>query len=184
MKKFTMMVMVLMAAVFVQAAQWRVLDSAEQAKTGANRMYEVSYSDLTTTTTNTAQTLTVAVPAKAAVQFMMMELETAFDTGNTNYTGSLAVTVGDGTDADLFLTSTELASDGTEVWKKFAPVTTVTATATGPQSTNMTVTVASVAMGQKVYTAADTLDFVFTPNAEEAVSANTSGKVRFYFNVQ
>lgn len=185
MKKITMFIFALLGmALFAHGAQWRALDSAEQAKTGATRVYEVAYSDLTTTTTNTAQTLTVSVPAKAAVRFVMMELETAFDTGNTNYTGSLAVKVGDGTDDDLFLTSTELASDGTEVFKKFAPVPTVTATATGPQSTNMTVTVTSVAMGEKVYTVADTLDFVFTPNAEEAVSANTAGKVRFYFNVQ
>jgi hypothetical protein len=184
MKKFTMMMFALLAlCLFAQGAQWRALDSMEQAKTGAIRVYEVDEADLTTTTTNTAQTLTVSVPAKAAVQFVMMELETAFDTGNTNYTGSLAVKVGDGTDDDLFLTSTELASDGTEVFKKYAPVTTVTATATGPQSTNMTVTVTSVAMGEKVYTAADTLDFVFTPNANEAVADNTSGKVRFYFKV-
>jgi hypothetical protein len=182
MKKFTMMAMVLMAAVFVQAAQWRVLDSAEQAKTGANRMYEVDHADLTTTATNTAQTLTVAVPAKAAVRFLMMELETAFDTGNTNYTGSLAVKVGDGTDDDLFLTSTELASDGSEVFRKFAPLPALTAVTTIGATTNTVVTAA--ALGEKVYTAADTLDFVFTPNAEEAVSANTSGKVRFYFNVQ
>jgi hypothetical protein len=187
MKKFTMIeliaLLVLVAGV-AQAAQWRALDSMEQARTGANRVYEMDHNDLTTTTTNTAQTLTVAVKAKQAVQFVFMELETAFDTANTNHTGSLAVTVGDGTDADLYLTSTELASDGTEVWKKFGPVPTVTATATGETSTNLTVTVTSVDMGRKVYTADDTIDFVFTPNAEEAVSANVQGKARFYFNVQ
>ena len=46
-------------------------------------------------------------------------LEEAFDTGNTNYTGSVLLTVGDTDDDDRFLTSTELASDGTEVFLKF-----------------------------------------------------------------
>ena len=175
MKKFTMLTIALLGmALFAQAAEWRATDLMEQARTGATRVYTVDYSDLTTTDTNTAQTLTVSVPAKAAVELKSMELETAFDTSNTNYTGSLAVTVGDGTDADLYLTSTELASDGSEVFKKFGNTVWNSGSAT-----NVTLSI-----GQKVYTAADTIDFVFTPNAEEAVSANTSGKVKFYFNVQ
>ena len=225
MKKFTMLMIALLAvAGFAQAAaEWRPTDVAEAALTGANRVYTVDYADLTTTDTNTAQTLTVSVPAKAAVQFVMMVLETAFDTGDTNYTGSLAVKVGDGTDDDLYLTSTELASDGSEVWKKFAvanggtiavtpqtisvaaaPVLTLAgvamtdtngvtatcltnvtvATTAYTVATNATATYTAGVLGEKIYTAADTIDVVFTPNSEEAVSANTSGKVKFYFNVQ
>jgi len=187
MKKFTMIkliaLLVLVAGV-AQAAQWRALDSMEQARTGANRVYEVDYRSLTTATTNTAQTLQVAVPAKSAVQFVLMELETAFDTANTNHTGSLVVRVGDGSTTDLFLGDTELAADGTEIWKKFAPVPLVTATSTGDHVTNMTVTVTSAARGEKVYTSAGNIAFRFTPNAEEAVSANVQGKVRFYFNLK
>ena len=184
MKKFTMMMIALIGfCLFAQAAEWRATDLLEQARTGATRVYVVEHSDLTDTNANTAQTLAVSVPAKTAVQFVMMELETAFDTGNTNYTGSLAVKVGDGTDDDLYLTSTELASDGSEVWKKFPPVPTVTAVTTIGATTNTVIT--SVAVGEKVYTAGDTIDFVFTPNdSPEAVSAYTSGKSKFYFKVQ
>jgi hypothetical protein len=174
MKKITMLMALLVLAGVAQTAEWRVLDSLEQARTGATRVYTVDYTDLTATTTNTAQTLTVAVPAKTAVQMTLMELETAFDTADTNYTGSLAVTVGDETDADLYLTSTELASDGSEVWKKFGN------TVWNSGATNNV----TLVLGQKVYTSADTIDFAFTPNTEEAVSANVSGKVHFYFKVQ
>ena len=39
------------------------------------------------------------------------------------------------------------------------------------------------ASGRKVYTAADTIDFVFTPNSVNSLSQNTAGEVRFYFKV-
>ncbi len=39
------------------------------------------------------------------------------------------------------------------------------------------------AAGRKVYTADDAIDFVFTPNTENALSENTAGEVRFYFKV-
>jgi len=222
-KLITMMIMVLGMALFAQATEWQPLSALEAADTGANRVLIVDYADLTTTTTNTAQTLTVSIPAKAAVRFVGMELVTAFDTANTNYTGSLAVIVGDGADDNLFLTSTELASDGTEVWAKFsasnggtiavAPQTTTVetdpvltletvsltdtnavtalcltnvtvATTTSTVATNATAVFTAGVVGEKVYTTADTLDFAFTPNSEEAVSANTAGQVKFYFDVQ
>ena len=167
MKKLPLMLaIVLFGALFSQAANWQVLGAIEASQTGANRVYIVDYTDLTTSTTNTAQTLTVSLPANTAAVLTMAVLDTAFDTANTNYTGSLAVTVGDGSDADLFLASMELASDGTEVWKKYGQAAS------------------SLTLGKKVYTSADTLDFIFTPNTEEAVSANTSGAIKFYFLVQ
>ncbi len=167
-------------------------------KYGGTHCVTVKYSDFTTATTNTAQTLTWTVAAGQAVELVAMELVTAFDSANTNYTGSCAVKVGDGTDDDLFLTSTELASDGSEVFWKFNPgySSTVAVTATTTNlvylngSTNVTTNAvvsgvtasyAAGALGKKVYTAADTVDFVFTPNAEEALTANTSGEVRLYF---
>jgi hypothetical protein len=182
MKKMIIALIALLAvAGFAQAAQWRATDMMEQARTGATRVFVVEHSDLTDTNANTAQTLTVSVPAKAAVEFVMMELETAFDTANTNYTGSVAVIAGDGTDTDLYLTSTELASDGTEVWKKFAPVPVVV-TVIGTNNAIVAGTV--TALGQKVYTTADTIDFTFTPNSDEALVANSVGKVKFFFKVQ
>lgn len=94
---------------------------SEQALYGASHIVEFEYSDFTESTTNTAEAFTnvFAVPAKFSVECVGMVLEKAFDTGNTNYTGSCALKVGDGSDDDLFLTSTELASDGTEVWVSF-----------------------------------------------------------------
>ena len=177
MKKFGMMIVVLMAALFVQAASVKV---HPDTRFGGSMLVTVKAADFTESATNTAETLTLSVLAKEGYELMAMELVSAFDTANTNYTGSLAVTVGDGTDADLYLTSTELASDGSEVWLKFAPVTTVTATSTGDATTNMTVTVTSTEMGRKVYTADDTIDFTFTPNAEEALDENIRGEVRFW----
>jgi hypothetical protein len=117
-------------------------------------------------------------------------LRTAFDTENTNYTGSVLVTVGDGADADLYLTSTELASDGTEVWLKYGRsvqaatsgvVTQVVAGVTNAITVLTALTDDST--GRKVYTADDEIEIVFTPNAEEALTANTSGEVRFYFRI-
>ncbi len=183
MKKSAMFIIALMGlCLFAQAAEWRATDMMEQARTGATRVFVVEHSDLTETNANTAQTLTVSVPAKAAVQFVMMELETAFDTANTNYTGSVAAIVGDGTDTDLYLTSTELASDGSEVFKKFPVTSVATAVTTIGATTNTTVTVS--ALGQKVYTQADTIDFTFTPNSDEALVANSVGKVKFFLKVQ
>lgn len=184
MKKFTMMTIIALLAFtgIAQAAEWRATDMMEQARTGATRVYVVEHSDLTDTNANTAQTLAVSVPARTAVQFVMMELETAFDTANTNFTGSVAVIVGDGTDTDLYLTSTELASDGSEVFKKFPVTSVATAVTTIGATTNTTVTVS--ALGQKVYTGADTIDFTFAPNSDEALVANSVGKVKFFFKVQ
>ena len=108
--------MVLLVAGWTQAASFRPLPEQEQVNLGATHVLTMTYADFTETTTNTAQTFTnvFAVSAKEGVQLVAMQLKTAYDTGNTNYTGSCAVTVGDGADADLYLTSTELASDGTK----------------------------------------------------------------------
>lgn len=93
----------------------------ERAAYGATWVIEFTYGDLTTTETNTAQTFTNVFPlvAKMGVECRAAVLATAFDSGNTNYTTSLALKVGDSSDDDLFLSSTELASDGTEVYLKY-----------------------------------------------------------------
>jgi len=148
-------------AVPVHAAGIYQLGVSEQAEKGANWLVEYTYEDLTATTTNaTVQTLTdFAIKAKMGIELVGVVLNTAFDTANTNFTGSLTLTIGDGTDADLFLESMELASDGTEVFLKLA------------------------ASGMKVYTADDTIDFALTQSANEAATDNTSGKLRAYFRV-
>lgn len=194
-----------LAPIAAQAASFRPLLEQEKAHLGATHVATITYADFTETTTNTATTLTnvFSAVAKQGIQLVAMQLKTAFTTGNTNYTGSVAVTVGDGTDADLYLTSTELASDGTEVFLKFGrtPLACSTATtyltntitylgATTNLLTNTIIYASSVtetatddSYGRKVYTAADNIDFTFTPNAEEALDALTAGEVRFYFKI-
>lgn len=65
-----------------------------------------------------------------------------------------------------------------------AIVTNVTVVAS-VKGTNATVVSAMTdsGYGRKVYTAADTVDVIFIPDAYTALSANTTGEVRFYFKV-
>jgi hypothetical protein len=197
MKKFGLMAVVMVLAVAVQANEFRALSLPEMAAAnGATHMARFTYADLTDTNVNTAQSFTnFAVGAKQGVELVCMVLEQAFDTGNTNYTGSCLLTVGDTDDADRFLTSTELASDGTEVFLKFArheaqaPTLTITYTnVVVDDLTNVAVkgvTAAAVqpVLGQQLYTAAKSITATFTPNADEAVDANTAGAVRLYWRV-
>jgi hypothetical protein len=183
-------------------ANWYATSLPEMAAhRGATHYALIKSSDFSAvTTTNTALAITNAINAKTGVEFVELMMDTAFDTGNTNYTGSVALKIGDGSDDDLFLTSTELASDGTEVFIKYGPpdsatiVSTVTKQTVSLTDTNgvtalvMTnATVASTAtigeLGRKLYTSSGQIVFTVTPNTEEALSANTSGEVRCYFRL-
>lgn len=186
------------------AAQWRPLGVEGAAlEGGATHVLTLDYTDLATgTDTNTAVVLTniVEFAAKTGAELLYMKLNTAFDTANTNFTGSTLLEVGDSADADLFLTSTELASDGTEVFLAYGrrDADTITSTVT-KQTVSLTDTNAVTAVvvtnalvastgtagvvGRKLYTAANYLKVTFTPNAEEALSANTSGSVSLYFRL-
>lgn len=123
---------------------------------GATHIVRGDYTDLTTSTTNTAQTLTLDIAAKEGYSLVAFMLDEAFDTGNTNYSGSLALTVGDNASVATFLSSTEMASDGTEIWLKYGTGSNV------------------------AYSATNSLKFIFTPNAQEAVDDNTAGAYRVY----
>jgi hypothetical protein len=113
------------------AWQWAALSVPEMsAHGGATHMAEFQWSDFTQTSTNTAQTFTNTIPAKRSLECIAMMLDTAYTIGTTNYTDSCLLKIGDGSDDDLFLTSTELASDGTEVFIKFGPPYTYTAAST------------------------------------------------------
>lgn len=235
MKRTWMAVVVAMVVAMVTVAQaytWRPLSVPEMARWGATHSLEFDYADMVDSTeTNTAETITIALPAKTAAEFRAIILDTAFDTGNTNYTGSVALTVGDGSDVDLYLTSTELASDGTEVFVKYAPVVSAAASVVTPTtaqlifvselaaataadltydsdgsgtmltnsvvtaqgaatlSTNTVVTAVALAapvvteLGRKASTAAHNIVLTFTPNEEEALDENTSGKGRLFFRI-
>lgn len=170
-----MMVAVLFAVMQALAQDVKRLTINESAYwNGATHVVTVSHDELTETTDNTAQTLTVAVLAKQAVSMVAMVLEETFQDTATNANNTVTVMVGDGTDADLYLTSTELCVDGTEVFFKFGNTVWNSGSAT-----NVT-----LAYGTKVYTADDTIDFKFTPHASYALSEQDTGRVSFYLRIQ
>jgi hypothetical protein len=191
------------------AWQWYALSVPEMAAHGgATHMAEFSWSDFTKTNVNTAQTFTNTIPARKSLECIAMLLDTAFTIGTTNYTDSCLMKIGDGSDDDLFLTSTELASDGTEVFVKFGPPNTYTATSTpsttttnlvtlrpGATNVNQTVTNAVVKtvtvsttttageLGRKVYAAQGSLVFTFNPDSNQALDSFAAGKVRVFFRM-
>ena len=114
-----------------QDFKWYPLSVPEMAAHGATHMAVFEHSDFTETTTNTATSFTNAVGAGIAVEFVKLVLDTAFDLGtdNTNFTGSVILRVGDGSTTDLFLADTQLASEGTEVWAKWPPLSAYAVTA-------------------------------------------------------
>jgi len=132
-----MVALVLTFAAPAMAIDWLALGVPEMAQhRGATHVAVIDYADLASyTTSNTAAVITNAILAKTGVEFVELMLDTAFDTGNTNYTGSVAVKVGDGSDDDLFLTSTELASDGSEVFIKYGAPNSATITSTPTKQT-------------------------------------------------
>lgn len=182
-------------------SDWHPLSVPEMAAHGATHVAIFDYTDFSAaTTTNAAVTFTNSITAKSSVECVGMLLDVAFDTGNTNFTGSCAMKIGDGSDDDLFLTSTELASDGTEVFVKYAPVNTYTVVAVNQTNTFLTdtngtsaaitnvrsVTAAATAgeLSRKLYAAAGNIVYTFTPNLNESLSVNTKGQVRIYFKLQ
>lgn len=181
------------APAMAASGAFKALPTEARASIGATHFVEFTPADFAASTaTNTALCITNAIPAKWAVSFVAMVLETAFDTKNTGFTGSCAMKVGDASDDDLFLTSTELASDGTEVWAKFGPPNAYTITptiATTPATngivyaamTNVTAAATAGVLGQVVYASAGIVRYTFTPNAEEGLYTNQVGKVRLYF---
>ena len=202
MKRIVMTVAVVLAvlawAVPAQAWEWLPLDTRQAAVYGATHMARFTYKDMTAT--SGSQAFTNSIPAKYAVEFVQQQLVTPFATAHAYKTNSVALIVGDGSDTDLFLASTELASDGTEVYAKFGPahgytitpvVTMQRATVIGATGitnalvvTNVTVTATAAAgeLGRKLYSTAGNLVFTFTPT-DEALSTQTAGEVRMFFRV-
>lgn len=131
-----------------------------QALLGANYAAIIDYTDLSDTAGLT-KTLTTNIPANAMVQGVCHTLIEDFVSATAS---SLVYTVGDGSDADFHLTSTQLEQSDTEIDLK------VHTPGSGASAEG------------KVYTAADTLDFAFT-----AVGGNlntlTAGKLIFYFRM-
>lgn len=260
MNRKKMILLVAVLAVSLAGSSWgakfRPFGTQARVRFDATHFVEITHADLTTATTNTAQTLTTMnVLSNQGVQLVAMELIVAFSDDATNGHNTLSVTVGDGTDTDLYLQSTEINGNGSTVWIKYGRsvndtgnyiayvtnvadtaaasvaalafaevpltnyvplfisltniidnVTNVYQMATGATAiafadvvTNLVATSSNVltsttattadgrlgtsTYGTKVYTADDTIDFVFTGDVEYAVSALDNGVVRFYFRV-
>jgi len=195
MKKQMLMVTVFMGLVAVGAyagGGLYVLPLNDQGPKGATHVVKITQADLTEAVSNTAQTITTLFPvaAKQGVECIAAVLKTAFVDSTEAALASVTLTVGDGTDADLFLTSMELDSYGTEVFLKYgrtqagvattiyaAPVTTGTCT-------NAYSVMVDGSYGKKLYTTADTVDFVFTPaGGVHGLVDLTAGEVWIYFRV-
>jgi len=159
----------------VMAVTFTELLADEKAAQGATHVAIFKNTDFASvTSTNVSYTNALAVAAKTGMELVYFRLKTAFDTANTNHTGSVALKVGDAGDDDRYLASTELASDGTEVWGGFGR-TTWNSTA---DQTNVIFAYSPI-----FYTTATNVNFIFTPNAQEALGSNTVGEVRLYFRV-
>lgn len=186
--------LVLATAPAAQAYTWGPVSSQEAAQWGGNYLFTWNHTDLTNTTTNATQTFALSVVSNSSVEFVAFVLDEACDSGDTNWTGSTLLHIGDGTDADLFLTSTEMNVDGTEVWFKLPPLNSNTVSLTVQTGvftndaralvTNVLLTSSQALLGGKVYTVNDTIDAIFTPNAEESVSALSNGAGRAYFRIR
>lgn len=159
MKKFVCAgLLIALVAFTAQAATTvtaRTLGIQEMAATGATVAFDIKYSDFTTTASNTAEVLTFDIAAGQG--FRVVYAKTIEEFVGVAGTDSLTLTVGN-TDVDQYLTSMQLATESTEVSGKFGTIMT----------------------DGEFYEVADTIDFTFTPNAENATADFTAGHVRVY----
>lgn len=165
----------IVAGVYAQSGPEIVrLDSLGSARYDADFVSIFDVDDFTNTNANPTVAVTSSVPAKTVLRLSGAVLKQAFDDGLTTRTNSVALTIGDGSDADLFLTSTELAADGTEVWVNFAPVGSVNIGATGEVT-------AVTANGVKYYASAGSVVYTFTCTDATYPSDFTAGKLEVYW---
>jgi hypothetical protein len=199
MKKVLAILAAAMVAGLVSAStvELKPLSTAERASMGATHYAEFTKASFGTAATNTAEVFTNTVPAKRAVEFVGMVLNPAFEgllTPTNHPATSLALKIGDGSDDDLFMASTELASDGTEVFVKYGPPNAYTITPTLSKTaitndvinqvvTNVTAAATAGELGRQTFNSAGIIRFTFTPDADEATDDMSSGSVRVYFKV-
>lgn len=141
-------------------AQFNTLPTEAQANLGMTHEMVVDYSDLTDTA-GTTKTFTFTLPAGSLVLGGPHILETDFTDGAATMS-SLVYIVGDGDNDDIYLSSTEVETTGTEVDYKVATNTGI------PHG--------------KVYASAGTLDIKFTATGAN-LSTLTGGKLRYLFKL-
>lgn len=147
-----------------------ILSSEEALASGFTHRIKVTAADLTDA--DTAQTLQLlpqtsgsTLPAGTYVRSAGLKLVTAFDASDDADIDSLTVIVGDGSDDNRFIVATELAADGTEI--------------------DYAVTANAVDSLPYAYTAADTIDAIFTCSggASPTLAEIDSGEVWIYLTL-
>lgn len=143
--------------------QVNALPIEAQAKLNATHEVVITHEDLTEA--NTTQTLTVSIPAGSWVKSGCHILAEQFVSPSST---SLTYTAGDDSDADLFMTATQIdaAHASTIDYKAPTPGSGAAAVGTG-----------------KVYTAADTLDIKFDSSVGHNLNLFTAGKLRLFLSI-
>lgn len=148
--------------------------SNQEGANGWTDVYTIGYEDFSTANAgtladNATKTFTYTVQAGDHVRNVAVYLETAFtDSGSGD---ELNVTVGDGVDPDGYITSASSPLHDAQT-----QITYIANTGALIDNEN-----------GKMYTAADTIDIVFTPNVstgtDYSLNELTAGKVHFYFDI-
>jgi hypothetical protein len=200
-KVLAILVAGLMAGAAYAAIETVRLDSLESAAYGASYMQIIEYDDLTPfgALTNATVGITSAVPAKVGLTMAGMILEVAFQDGANSganaTTNSITVAIGDGSDADYFLTATEVAADGTEVFVQFSPVAsgaiaitpqTVSVTNNGGSPavvvmTNATAAFTGSRLGAKYYASAGVVVYTFATAGDTILGNLQTGRLKVYW---
>lgn len=127
-----------------------------QATLGATEVWTITPADLTETTADTDQTLTVAVADGDLVAVVAAKLVTPFEDASDADLDDTQVTVGDGGDADRFLTATQVNANGTEIDYKEG------------------------AVSGYAYNAADTVDILVESMSGKSLSNIDTGELKLY----
>ena len=118
-----------------------------------------------------------SIPAGAIVQKVAFKLNTAFDDSGSG--DELQIEVGDDDDANGFIVAKEVHADATEVFYGFNDGAYFNTTGTNNANTNV--------VNGKLYAAAKTMAFLFTPDVSTgtAYSLNelTQGNITFFIEM-
>lgn len=129
------------------------------ADRGVNFEVLVTHEDLTEATANTTQKLTFPIEDKMSVELVRAIVDEKFEDTTDAAFNTTAVICGDDGSTNRFLASMELNKNGAAVTMKNGTGTSL------------------------VYTASDTIDFIFASMAGKNLAALNKGRVRFQFRI-
>ena len=152
----------------------------ERAAYGATHVLDIRY-DLpsvdTVTTSNALWATTNALPAGSAVRLVLMRLNTAWDAANTE---SLQIYSGTAATSNLFLSATQIAEDGTEIFHAYPDLYLEQGNLLG--GTNVVTNVSNRAQFFYCTTATNIITKI-QPNSLSALDAWTKGRVKLYWAI-